>query len=115
MVSRETAALDGGSILTELRNMRAWLEAVVLSPAMLTVKFATAAKMMGVTPRTISNMVRRGQLNPVLVSGTKMILVAELRLIATPPTERKPSAAKRRAVSSGAGVKGEVEAMLRRR
>ncbi len=84
----------------------------------LTVSFAEAGRRLGRSAKTISRMEKRGEIESVLISGSMMIPVEELRRIATPkpvPTQRPRGKPSRKRVGSEDLTEAEFDAALKKR
>ncbi len=102
------------ALVGEVRKLR---EEMGRGSEPLTVAYGEAARLLGLkSPKTISRMVKRGELMPVLVSETLMIPTAELRRIATPKQEKaRRGGAPKKAELSAKEEAAQMLASLKRR
>lgn len=75
------------AVLAEVRALRKQLDERGVEQ--LTAPYREAARILGLkSSKTINRMVKRGELASVMVSGTPMIPMTELKRIATPATPK---------------------------
>lgn len=83
-------------------------------------EYAEAARLIGVHPKTISKMVRTGQIFPVTIPtgrgpGKRMIPLEEIDRICTPPKMKSSGATEERTRFDGAKALAELKALRKKR
>lgn len=78
-------------------------------------EFRSAAKLLGVAPKTIGRMVSAGELVTVLVRGKRLIPVEEIDRVSRPPEMRSSGATPERVRYDAAAASARLRELRKRR